>query len=54
MMGILVAPIFTVLFTGKSYLYPLELFYLEIILGILVMILSILISRYLLNKKITV
>lgn len=51
---ILFSPVIMIAITETSYLYPLELFYLELILCVLVFIMSILTSRFLLNKKITV
>lgn len=54
-MGIFFAPVILGLsFFNSEYLYPLELFIMEIILGVLVIAMSIAISHYLLKKRITV
>lgn len=43
-----------ILITENSYLYPIEVFILEVVLAIIIMVMSIWISRYLLQNKITV
>ncbi|RKQ33217.1 hypothetical protein [Oceanobacillus halophilus] len=47
-------PIMIEVFFETGYLYPIEIFILEIILGLLVIGLSLWISNYLLNRKVTV
>lgn len=51
---ILILPFIVTGIIQRSFLYPMEYFILEIILGVIVLTTSILISRFLLNKKITV
>lgn len=48
------APAIIAIILEKSYLYPIEYFFLQIILGLLVIGMSLWTSRFLLQKKITV
>lgn len=48
------APFVVEMILGKSYLYPIELFILEVLLWVVVTGVSIWVSNYLLNKKVTV
>ncbi|MEI3599790.1 MULTISPECIES: hypothetical protein [unclassified Oceanobacillus] len=48
------APFVVEMILGKSYLYPIELFILEVLLWVVVTGMSIWVSNYLLNKKVTV
>lgn len=52
--GIFLSPMIAIVMMQKSYLYPMEFFILEVFLWLLVTGLSIWISRFLLNKKITI
>ena len=47
-------PLLLEIFLGVNYLYPTELFVIEIILGIIVICASIWMSNYLINKRVTV
>lgn len=52
--GIFLSPIIIQEVLGTSYLYPLELLVLEIILGLIISAASIWVANYLLTKRITV
>lgn len=52
--AIFLLPFIFEVFFGVSYLYPMEFFIIEVILGILVTGISIWVSHYLLNRKVTV
>ncbi|WP_156290307.1 hypothetical protein [Oceanobacillus salinisoli] len=47
-------PIMAEIYWGFGYLYPSEIFVLEIILGLLITVFSIWLSNYLINQKVTV
>lgn len=42
------------LITGKNYLYPEEIIAVQAVLWIIIMVISLLLSRFLINKKVTV
>lgn len=52
--GLFLSPMIMMIYTQRSYLYPMELFILQIVLGLFVTGMSILVSRFLLNRKITI
>lgn len=53
-MSIFFIPFILEIIFAKRYLYPMELFVVEIVLGLIVTAMSIWIAHYLLNRKITV
>lgn len=53
-LAIFMSPWIVIAFTETNYLYPVELFILEVILGLLVTAASCVLSHYLLKKKIRV
>lgn len=52
--AIMLMPMIITVILGRVLLYPLEYFILEVILGLIVLGVSIMTSRFLLNKRITV
>lgn len=52
--GLFISPMIAIGIMRKVFLYPVELFILQLILWFVVVCASILVSRYLLNKKITI
>ncbi|QKY71098.1 hypothetical protein [Lentibacillus sp. CBA3610] len=51
---VMLSPVLSMVFLNHYYLYPLESLGLQIVLGIIVTAMSIWLSNYLLNKKVTV
>lgn len=51
---VLLLPLFITATLDKAFLYPMEYFILEVVLVLIILGISIMISRFLLNKKITV
>lgn len=50
----MLTPVIITMILEKVFLYPLEYFLVEVVLGLIVLVASIMTSRFLLNKKITV